>query len=100
MVDINIEYLKKLKKNIETLDQCHHPKILDIIKENDIKFSENRNGIFVNMNQLNKKTIEKINIFLEYVKAQEKHLSDIESLKSNFKKEYFNKQDKETNAYI
>ena len=56
--------------------------------------------VFVNMNQLNKKTIEKINIFLEYVKAQEKHLSDIESLKSNFKKEYFNKQDKETNAYI
>jgi hypothetical protein len=100
MVDVNTEYLKKLKKNIEQLDKCHHSKILDILQEHKINFSENRNGIFINMNLFNKVIIDDITKYLNYVKEQEKNLYDVESLKLNFKKDYFDKQDKETSAYL
>ena len=99
MVDINTEYLIKLKKNIEILDECHHNKILEIVQNHDIKFSENRNGIFVNMNLFDKNIIFDIIKYLNYVKEQEKTLNDIESLKLDFKKNYFNKQDKEKLVY-
>lgn len=100
MVNITTEFLIKLKKKIEDLDICHHEKILSIIEKNDIKYSKNRNGIFVNMNLFDKTIIKDIQKYLEYVKEQEKNLNDIESLKLNFKKDYFNKDNKEVNAYI
>ena len=62
----------QLRNQIESLDKIHHIKILKIIKENKIKFSENRNGIFINMNALNDKTILEIVKMLDYIKEQEK----------------------------
>ena len=85
MVDVNTEYLKN-KKNIEKLDKCHHKKILDILQKHNINFSENRNGIFINMNLFNKVIINDITKYLNYVKEQEKNLYDVESLKQHFKK--------------
>ena len=37
-----------LKEQIENLDAFHHNKILKILVKNNIKYSENMNGIFVN----------------------------------------------------
>ena len=42
-----------LKDQIENLDAFHHNKILKVLVKNNIKYSENRNGIFVNMNSFN-----------------------------------------------
>lgn len=95
----NVAYLKKLKKKIEQLDICHHTKILSIIKENDINFSENKNGIFINMNLLNEQIIHDIEEYIKYVDIQEKTLKKVENLKYSFQKEYFNKQDKEKLLY-
>ena len=39
----------KLKSKIEKLGKIHQTKILEIITRNNIKYSENRNGIFLNM---------------------------------------------------
>ena len=38
--------IKKIKKKKETLDSYHHIEILSILKENDIKYSENKNGVY------------------------------------------------------
>ena len=46
-----------LKEQIENLDAFHHNKILKILVKNNIKYSENRNGIFVNMNSFNNMNI-------------------------------------------
>ena len=94
-----VSYLKKLKKKIELLDVCHHTEILSIIKKNDINYSENKNGIFINMNLLNQLIIEDIEKYIKYVDVQEKTLKKVETLKHTFKKEYFNKQDKEKVLY-
>ena len=57
------QYLKNLKKKIENLDVYHHQKILSIIKKHEIDFSENKNGIFINMNAFTKNLIKDINAF-------------------------------------
>lgn len=81
--------LISLKNQIENLDKIHHIKILNILKNNSIKYSENRNGIFVNMNSFDNNTIEEINKILLYIKNQEKNLIDIENIKNELSKDYF-----------
>ena len=90
--------LVDLKNQIEELDKIHHVKILKILKTNQIKFSENRNGIFINMTSFNKKTIDEINNTLLYIKKQEKNLKDIEKIKKELNNDYFKNNNKAIKA--
>ena len=90
----------KLKLKIEKLDKIHQIKILDILIKNQIKYSENRNGVFLNMDSLNNKTIQEIKENLEYFQKQEKTLSDIETIKQELNQDYFKNGNKETTTYI
>ena len=61
---MEVEKLKCLRDQIRDLEKDEHFEVLRIIRENgNNKFTENNNGIFVNMNKL---TIEKIESFLEF----------------------------------
>ena len=64
-----------LKDKIENLEAFHHNKILKVLIKNNIKYSENRNGIFVNMNSFNESTMEEIDKTLLYITKQEKNLN-------------------------
>lgn len=90
----------KLKNKIEKLDKIHQVKILDILIKNQVKYSENRNGIFLNMDNLNEKTIVAIEKNLEYFRKQEKTLSDIETIKEELNNDYFKNGNKETPTYL
>lgn len=90
----------QLRNEIQNLDKVHHIKILKIIKENEIKFSENRNGVFINMNSLNDKTITELVNLLNYIKEQEKTLTDIEKIKEELNKDYFENSNKDINDNI
>ena len=67
MNNLTIKELKDLKKKINTLENCEHIELLKILIKNDIKYTENSNGIFINMNKLSQKSIEDINIFLTFI---------------------------------
>tara|TARA_B100000902_G_scaffold108017_1_gene109750 strand:- start:972 stop:1271 length:300 start_codon:yes stop_codon:yes gene_type:complete len=97
---MNTADLINLKKNIENIDQSHHIEIFRIFQENNISFSENRNGIFINMNNIPEDVLIKINKFLTYIKTQEQHLDNVEKLKSDYKDNYFNKHNKETTTML
>ena len=87
---MNTAKQKKLKNKIEKLDQIHQVKILDILISNQIKYSENRNGIFLNMKDLNKKTIKEITEYLKYIEIQQKQLDTDENIKKTYANDYFN----------
>jgi DNA repair ATPase RecN len=89
-----------LKEQIENLDAFHHNKILKIMVKNNIKYSENRNGIFVNMNSFDNNTIKEIEESLLYIKNQEKNLQDIETIKEEINKDYFENDNKDKNTVI
>ncbi len=89
-----------LKEQIENLDAFHHNKILKILIKHDIKYSENRNGIFVNMNSFDEPTVDEINKILLYITKQEKSLQDIETIKKEINKDYFENDNKDKNTVI
>jgi hypothetical protein len=81
--------LKNLRNIIDNINPLYHREIFNLIKKFDMQYSENKNGIFVNMNNLSKECISKIYEYLEYIEKQEKTFDDVENIKKEFKKDFF-----------
>ena len=64
---LSISELKKLKEKIDNLEMCEHVELLKIIIKNDVKYTENSNGIFINMNKLKDNCINDITAFLDFI---------------------------------
>lgn len=54
---VSIKRLKELRDIITDLEVCEQAEILKIIEKNNVKFTENKNGIFINMNKLSEAAI-------------------------------------------
>jgi len=57
MTDIN--ELKRLRDHIENMDSIHQVHIFKILKQNQIEYTENNNGVFINMTLLNNDTLKR-----------------------------------------
>lgn len=88
-----------LRNIIEKMNIIHHVKIFEILTKKNIDFSENRNGIFFNMNKFDTSTIKEINTYINYVNIQENKLSETEKLKEDFHNEFF-KDNKDKNEKL
>ncbi len=93
MNDVN--ELKRLRDNIENMETIHQIHIFKILKENHIEFTENSNGVFINMTLLDEATLKQINNFIKYVNLQQKQLESVEDIKAQYQKEFY-KDNKET----
>ena len=91
-----MKHLIELKTKIENLEKCHHVDILQILIEHDVIFSENRNGIFLNMNHINAAGLANIQEYLNYIDNQEKLLNDTENIKKTYKDTFFTKNSNES----
>lgn len=76
-------------KMIETLTKEQHIDILRILVNHNVTLNENKNGTFVNLSVINKKTIDDIKEHLQHITAQEDELKESETMKNNYNKEYF-----------
>ena len=63
---------KNLKKLINQLHENEHIEIFKIIKSDTDKYTENRNGIFINMSKLNTNTLKKIMDFVNFCNENKK----------------------------
>jgi hypothetical protein len=94
---------KTILTNIKNLNQFEHQEIFKIIKKYNVKYSENSNGVFVNMNKLNKRTINEIEKFIRYCNGNNKMFKREYSIRNNLKKLVENKitqAKKEENLYV
>ena len=96
MSDIN--NLKKLRDIIEEMNKIQQTHILKILKEENIEFTENSNGVFINMTLLDNKTLTRVKEFIKYVHLQEKQLENIEDIKAKYHEEFY-KNNKEKSSY-
>ena len=88
----NIVVAKNLKTVIENMDPIHHEKVLIIMNNHNVHISENRNGCFINITNMSDELINELNTFINYINKQEKNLLDIENIKDEFKKNFYNKK--------
>ena len=86
----NIENLKILKKEIEGLQENEHLEILKIINKSSVKYSENKNGIFINMNRLSNETVKEIRDFLVFCRSNKTKLQNDIIRRDNLSKSFQN----------
>lgn len=60
------EDIKDLKKSINILQENEYIEIFKIIKKDTDKYTENRNGIFINMSKLEHSTLLKLQNFVKF----------------------------------
>jgi hypothetical protein len=87
--NVDYEELDKLRKTIEFLNNSHHIEIAKIFKNNNIKLTENNNGIFINLNNISSKIIDEIKNYINFVKQQESLLNIDETKKEDLEKIFF-----------
>jgi hypothetical protein len=81
--------LKQLKDRIEALNQHHQIQILKIMNESNVDFTENKNGSFINLTNVDDAVISKITDYLGYVDEQETQLNEVENQKTELTKQFF-----------
>jgi signal-transduction protein with cAMP-binding, CBS, and nucleotidyltransferase domain len=91
--------LQTLKGRIEKMPIYHQIEILRIFKESDILLNENNNGTFINLTELDKSIIDKLDLYISYVNEQETQLNEIENEKDRIQNTFF-KDNKDNNNLI
>ena len=64
---VSDKQLKELKDVIAVLEEFQKVEIYKIIKNNDIKYTNNKNGVFINMKLITPRCIEEINNYLKFI---------------------------------
>tara|TARA_B110000114_G_scaffold180822_1_gene217270 strand:+ start:696 stop:962 length:267 start_codon:yes stop_codon:yes gene_type:complete len=85
------KYLEQLVKQIDKLSEIEHIDIFRLLHNNDLKYTENTNGIFIQMEQLNNENINKIENYLEYIKKKQEDI-DVRESEINIYKKDLNKE--------
>tara|TARA_Y100000591_G_C21846467_1_gene709008 strand:+ start:2631 stop:2954 length:324 start_codon:yes stop_codon:yes gene_type:complete len=84
------ERLNRLKNKIEAMDNSNHIEALYIIyQDKTIKLSENTNGTFINLTELNDSMIQKLEQFVIYINEQNVKIENIENEKIKLENEHF-----------
>ena len=66
--NLDTNKLKLLRDNISELGLVENIEIFKILQKNNVKYTGNNNGIFVNMAKLSQKTIDDLEAFLIFIK--------------------------------
>jgi len=94
----DIEYLKKTKECIETFNKQQQLDILQLLIDNNVNMSENSNGTFINLTELESSIIFKLQEYIDFVNTQNINLSSIEQKKQNIEKKFFDKKHRNTTS--
>ena len=96
----NENFLKErkfIKSSISQLSENEHIEIFKIIRDETDKFTENNNGIFINLSKLSNPTIIKIVDFINYC-INNKTLLDLDKKKRESIIEIVNSKEREINS--
>tara|TARA_Y100000768_G_C23864105_1_gene627187 strand:+ start:171 stop:458 length:288 start_codon:yes stop_codon:yes gene_type:complete len=78
---------KTLINDIKNLSKNEHIQIFHIIKNANIKYTENNNGIFINLNNINDNILYKLIDFIKYTKFNNNELEKIDKIQDKLREE-------------
>jgi hypothetical protein len=88
-MEIGLNYLRE---NIEKMNKFNQLEVLRILKNRNIHLNENKNGVLVNLTEVNDEIIQELETYVNYVNAQERNLSENEKQKEEIKNTFFVKK--------
>lgn len=89
-ITIKTERLKRIKTKIENMDKTNQISALYMISKNKtVKYSENNNGTFINLTDIDETMLDKIEDFIQYIELQKHQIDDIEKKKASIENIYF-----------
>jgi len=77
---------KKIIDIVKNLSKLEYFEIFEIFKKDNCSYSENKNGIFINLNNVNEDTIDKIFNFINFIKHKKEDLIKHEEVINNAKR--------------
>ena len=92
--DNNLESIRNI---IEKMEKIHHIEIAKILQNNSINLTENDNGIFINLSNIEKTVLHKIYEYIVFIDKQESIINIDETSKNNLETLFFCKQNILTN---
>lgn len=81
--------LDKIRQKIETMNKENHIEIAKLLKEKNIKLTENNNGIFINLTNLPEDTVFLLLKYIKHIENQESILNIIENKKEELENKFF-----------
>ncbi len=69
---------KKLMESVKKLSKDEIIEIFKIFLDNNVPYSENNNGIFINLNNVKEKTLNEINKYIDYIEVKKNDLINSE----------------------
>ncbi len=90
-----IDTKKRVIREVEKLNKLEHMEIFKILRSHNVIYSENVNGIFINLTGIKDETVSDIEKYLEYVCKQEESLTEIEQQKNELTNTFFNDNNKD-----
>ena len=83
--------LEKLKNKIEQMSKHHQIEVLRLLmKFENINKNSNNNGTFVNLSKQSPDVIKALEDYVEYVDEQQQDINEVEKLKDEIEKDFFN----------
>ena len=93
--------LETMRLKIEAMPQQNQIEILKIISgHKEIILNENKNGIHINLTDVNSLVISQLIEYINYINTQEINLNIDETQKAQFKNIYFMKDNKDNGKYF
>ncbi len=95
---IPIERLENIKEKIENMNNSYQIEILKLLVQEKAIISENNNGSFLNLTEVDIGIINKLDEYINFVYKQQNLLETVEVKKDNIKDKFFNLDDKKNNT--
>jgi hypothetical protein len=91
---------KQFVQDVSSLTNAELIEIVRILRVHKFIYSENSNGVFINLQNINEKTVDKIFNFINYIKQKKEELVKYEELIDNAKKNIGNVKKEISNNVI
>ena len=85
MYNCSILSLTKLKSKIERLGKDELFEIFKIVHKNNSRYTHNKNGVFLDLNEVSEQCLIEIRAFIEFIDVNKKHIQEIETKMSENK---------------
>ncbi len=72
--------LAQLVDSIQKLNSTEYEELFKLLYQNKCEYTQNNNGIFLNLTWLNPKLLEKIELFVQFCKASRRELLHYETI--------------------